>query len=226
MKVIRFHEYGGPEMLRYEDIPTPTPGPGQVLVKVKAAGVNYADAMRRQGAYLEPSPLPYVPGMEAAGTVEAVGEGVTSVAVGTSAIAIVTDGGGYAEYAVAASDQVIPLPPGLEPAQSTALIVQGLTAYLLLKDAASLQAGQSVLVHAAAGGVGTLAVQLAKLLGAGRVIATASTEEKLAQARSLGADVTVNYTQGDWPQQVIAANDGQGVNLIWIGRRRGVCAEF
>ncbi len=214
MKSIRFHEYGGPEKLLYEDVPTPKPGPGEVLIKVQAAGVNYADAMRRQGAYLEPSPFPYIPGMEAAGPVEAVGKGVTSVAVGARAIAIVANGGGYAEYAVAASDQVIPLPTGLEPAQSTALIVQGLTAYLILKHTAALQAGQSVLVHSAAGGVGTLAVQLAKLLGAGRVIATAGTEEKLAKARSLGADVAVNYSQNDWIQQVIAANGGQGVNLI------------
>ena len=214
MKVIRFHEYGGPEVLRYEDTPLPVPEPGQVLIEVTAAGVNFADTMRRAGTYLEPTPLPYILGYEAAGTVKAVGAGVTSVSVGASVVAILTEGGGYAQYAVAASDQVVALPPGLEAAQATALIVQGMTAYLLLKDAASIQPGQSVLVHAAAGGVGTLAIQIAQLLGAGRIIATASTEDKLTLARSLGADAGVNYTQEDWPQQVMTANGGQGVDIV------------
>ena len=233
MKVIRFHEYGGPEKLRYEDAPKPVPATGQVLLKVTAAGVNFADAMRRAGKYLEPTPLPYVLGIEAAGTVEAVGAGVTAIAVGASALAILVGGGGYAQYVVAASDQVVPLPAGLEAAQATALIVQGLTAYLILKDAASLQPGQSVLVHAAAGGVGTIAVQLAKLLGAGRVIATASTEEKLALAQSLGADAGVNYTQENWPQQVMDANGGKGVDIILemvggdiLARSFGALASF
>ncbi len=213
MKIIRYDEFGGPEVLRVEEVPIPQAGPGQVLVRVEAAGLNFADTMQRRNAYPQPTPLPAYPGGEIAGTVEAVGEGVTTVAVGSSVMAVIA-GGGYAEFAVAPAEAVFPVPPGLSNYQALAFQIQGLTAYLLLKEAAHLQTGKSVLVHSAAGGVGSLLVQLAKILGAGQVIATASSQEKLDLARSLGADTTVNYTTTDWPQQVKNASSGTGVDIV------------
>lgn len=214
MKAVRFYRYGGPEVLQVEDVPVPQARAGEVLIKVAASGVNYADTMRRWNTYLEPTPLPYTPGGEVAGTVEALGEDVGTVAVGTSVLAATPAGGGYAQYATIPAGQLIPLPPQLDPVRATAVLVQGLSAHLLLKASARLQPGESVLVQAAAGGVGTLAVQLAKRLGAGRVIAAASSSAKLELARSLGADAGVNYTHDEWPQQVLDANGGRGVDVI------------
>jgi NADPH2:quinone reductase len=214
MKQVQFAEYGGPEVLHYQDAPDLTPAQGQVLVKVEAAGVNFADLMRRADVYVEHSPLPYILGMEAAGTIAAVGPGVDHLAPGTPVLAILGDGGAYAQYALASADGVVVLPPGVGAGESTALVVQGLTAYLVLTQTAPLQPGQTVLVHAAAGGVGTIAIQLAKLLGAGTVIATASTEAKLALARSLGADIGINYQHDDWPRQILAATDGRGADIV------------
>jgi NADPH2:quinone reductase len=198
--------------MNLEEIDTPKPGAGEVLIRVMAAGVNYADLAQRKGAYLTPTRLPLTLGMEVAGVVEALGAGVAGLPVGTRVAALV--GGGYAEYAVATAGGVIPIPSGLDFAHAAAFPLQGLTAYQLLKESARLQTGESVLVHAAAGGVGTLAVQLAKLMGAGTVIGTASTEEKLDLARELGADVGINYTEDDWVDRVRAATGGNGVQIV------------
>jgi NADPH2:quinone reductase len=198
--------------MNLEEIDTPKPGAGEVLIRVMAAGVNYADLAQRKGAYLTTTRLPLTLGMEVAGVVEALGAGVAGLPVGTRVAALV--GGGYAEYAVATAGGVIPIPSGLDFAHAAAFPLQGLTAYQLLKESARLQTGESVLVHAAAGGVGTLAVQLAKLMGADTVIGTASTEEKLDLARELGADVGINYTEDDWVDRVRAATGGNGVQIV------------
>jgi NADPH2:quinone reductase len=213
MKAIEVTEFGGPEQLRVVNKARPEPGPGQILIEVKAAGLNFADILIRAGQYpLGPKP-PFVPGMEAAGIVAAVGEGVTTPAVGTRVMSFVSSGG-YAEYALADAAGGVPLPNDLDFAPATALLVQGLTAYFLFKHAARLQPGQSVLISAAAGGVGSLAVQIAKLMGAGIVIGTASTPEKRKLVLSLGADAAIDYTQPGWTDAVKEATDGKGVDIF------------
>jgi NADPH:quinone reductase len=169
--------------------------------------------MRRRNQYLEEQDLPFTPGSEVAGTVAEVGEGVDGVSVGDRVVSLLGTGG-YAEYAVAPAQGLIPLPEGLDFDRAAAIPLQGLTAYHCIKTSGALKDGESVLVHAAAGGVGTLAVQMAKLLGAGTVIATASSEEKLELARSLGADVLVDYTEDDWPERVLEATEGNGADII------------
>lgn len=195
MKAIRINETGDPDVMHLEEIERPVPKRGQVLIKIAAAGINYADLSQRQGQYLTATRLPMTMGFEAAGTVEQLGPDVTSPAVGTRVAAFVT--GAYAEYAVGAAATTVPIPDELDFNRAAALLVQGVTAYQLLHDSAQLQPGESVLVHAAAGGVGTLAVQLARLLGAGTVIGTASSEEKLDVARRLGADVILEMVGGE-----------------------------
>ena len=215
MKAIRFEEFGGPEVLRHVDAKRPEAGTGEVLVEVGAAGVNFADTAQRRDAYLYRTPLPYVPGYEAAGTVAEVGEGVEGVSRGDRVLAVLGSGGGYAGYAVAPADSLIPLPEGVGPEEAAAVPIQGLTAYHTLATAGRLGDGETVLVHAAAGGVGTLAVQMAKLMGAGKVIATASTQGKLDLAGSLGADVLVNYAEDEgWPERVREATEGRGADVI------------
>ncbi len=212
MKAIRINETGGPEVMHMEEIETPTPKEGEVLVKVAAAGINFADLAQRQGAYLTRTRTPSTPGFEFAGTVAARGPGVSFPAEGTRVVAF--GDGGYAEYALARTNTVIPIPPDLDFAHAAAFPVQGITAYQLLRESGRLQAGESVLVHAAAGGVGTLAMQLAKLMGAGTVIGTASNANKLQLARRLGADVAINYTEENWVEQVKEATGGQGADII------------
>ncbi len=212
MKAIRINETGGPEVMHLEEIETPTPKEGEVLVKVAAAGINFADLAQRQGAYLTRTRTPSTPGFEFAGTVAARGPGVSFPAEGTRVVAF--GDGGYAEYALARTNTVIPIPPDLDFAHAAAFPVQGITAYQLLRESGRLQAGESVLVHAAAGGVGTLVVQLAKLMGAGTVIGTASNADKLQLARRLGADVAINYTEENWVEQVKEATGGQGADII------------
>src|SRR5919107_2057887 len=213
MKTITVEEFGEADVLRYVDAERPDPGEGEVLIEVRSAGVNYADTMRRRNQYVELQDLPFTPGSEVAGTVAEVGEGVEGVSEGDRVVSLLgTDG--YAEYAVAPAQGLIPLPEGLDFDRAAAIPLQGLTAYHCIKTSGALKDGESVLVHAAAGGVGTLAVQMAKLLGAGTVIATASSEEKLDLARSLGADVLIDYTQDDWPQRVLEATEGSGADII------------
>ncbi|MGF1473632.1 MAG: zinc-binding alcohol dehydrogenase family protein [Rubrobacteraceae bacterium] len=213
MKAILVEEFGEPEVLRYADVERPAPGEGEILVEVRSAGINYADTMRRRNQYLIPQELPFVPGSEVAGVVAEVGENVEVVSTGDGVVSLVGTGG-YAGYAVAPARALIPLPEGLDFDEAAAVPLQGLTAYHILKTSGALQPGESVLVHAAAGGVGTLAVQMAKLMQAGTVIATASSREKLDLAESLGADVLVDYTEEDWPEQVREATDGEGADVI------------
>lgn len=212
MKAIRINETGGPEVMHVEEVETPTPREGEVLVKVAAAGINFADLAQRQGAYLTRTRTPTTLGFEFAGTVEALGPGVTSPVVGTRVVAF--GDGGYAEYAIASVASVVPIPPNLDFAHAAAVLVQGITAYQLLRESARIERGESVLVHAAAGGVGTLAVQLAKLMGAGTVVGTASNRGKLELVRRLGADAAINYTEADWVEQVKKATEGKGADII------------
>ncbi|GAB3805970.1 quinone oxidoreductase family protein [Virgibacillus kimchii] len=212
MKAVQFKEYGGPEVLQVIDIEKPEIGDKDVLIEVKAVGVNYADTARREGQYVVPTELPFIPGAEVAGVVSAIGPGVENVEVGTRAAALI-ESGGYAEYVQTDAKSIIPLPDGVDFDQAVALPLQGLSAYHILKTMGRLEKGETVLVHAAAGGVGSLAVQLAKLFGAGKVIATASTSEKLAFAKEIGADHTVNYTVDGWEQKVLELTDSQGVDV-------------
>lgn len=214
MKQIIVNEFGAPEQLVLQDVPKPAAGDGQIVIKVEAAGVNFSDAMQRRNQYVFPVPLPYLPGFEVAGIVTEVGTNVENISLGDRVVAMLPDGGGYAEYAVTASYLAAVIPPSISPQESLALQVQGLTAFLMLKNRAKLQAGQTVLIHAAAGGVGTLLVQIAKEMGASKIIATASTAEKLALAKSLGANVLINYTEDNWPKKVLEATTGSGVDLI------------
>ncbi len=213
MKVIRFHEYGDPNVLKYEDEERPVPGAGQVLVKIEAVGLNYADTMRRRNNYLENTPVPYVLGGEIAGTIEEIGPEVQNLQIGQRVLAIANTGA-YAEYAVLPARQLFPIPDNLGFAEATTIPVQGITAYDVLKESGQLKTGESVLVHAAAGGVGVFSVQLAKIMGAGKVIATASTAAKLELAKSLGADVTINYNEADWAKQVREQTGGKGADVI------------
>ncbi|CAE6786688.1 2-haloacrylate reductase [Paraburkholderia nemoris] len=214
MKAVRFHEIGGPEVLIYEEVPDPMPKDGEVMIRIEAVGMNFADVMRRRGDdYPEPSPTPFILGAEVAGTIAAVGRGVTSIEIGTPALA--TPGaGGYAQYICVPAATVIPLPGGIGPVQAAALMGHGLTAALSLRNAARLAQGESVLVEAAAGGVGSFAVQLAKLYGAGKVIAAASTPEKRAIAEGLGADASVDYTVPGWASEVKEMTSGRGVDVV------------
>jgi NADPH2:quinone reductase len=211
MYAIRFHQTGGPDVLTRDDVPTPEPGPGEVLIRVAVAGVNYADLLQRQGAYPIPGGLPAIPGFEVAGTVVAHGPGVSAPPIGARVVSGL-QGGGYAEYIATPAAVAIPIPNTLGFAEATALFVQGLTAYGLLTSAGRLQPGETVLVHAAAGGVGSLAVQLAKARGA-TVIGTAGATAKLDLIRSLGADAAVDYRRSDWAEAVRAATGGRGVDL-------------
>ncbi len=213
MKAIRVDEFGDPDVLEYVDVERPSPGEGEVLVEVKAAGVNYADTMRRRDQYLEPQELPFTPGSEVAGVVAEVGAGVEDANEGDRVVTLLGIGG-YAEYVAAPAQNLIPLPDETDFDEAAAIPLQGLTAYHVLKTSGMIEEGESVVVHAAAGGVGYLAVQMAKLLGAGLVIATASTQEKLDLARELGADVLINYTEENWPEQVREATDGAGADII------------
>ncbi|KIL53038.1 quinone oxidoreductase family protein [Jeotgalibacillus campisalis] len=212
MKAIQLKEYGGPEVLQETELETPLPKDNEVLIEVHAAGVNYADTARREGQYVVPTALPFIPGAEVAGVVVETGSKVSGIKKGARVVTLI-ESGGYAEYAVADERSIIPLPDDLDFTLAAALPLQGLSAYHILKTMGRIEQGETVLVHAAAGGVGTLAVQLAKLFGAGKVIATASSEEKLELAKEMGADVLINYTKDGWEQEVLDATDGKGVHL-------------
>ncbi|WP_455663287.1 quinone oxidoreductase family protein [Pradoshia sp.] len=212
MKTIQFTEYGGPEVLKTIDMEKPKPGPTEVLIEIHAIGVNYADTARREGQYVVPTKLPFVPGAEIAGVVVEAGAEVTNINIGSRVVTLI-ESGGYAEYAAVDSRSVIMLKEEIDFKQAVSLPLQGLSAYHILKTMGGLSKDETVLVHAAAGGVGTLAVQLAKLFGARKVIATASTDEKLELAKSLGADVCINYTKEGWHQEVLDATEGRGVDV-------------
>lgn len=212
MKVITFEQYGGPEVLQYKEQERPKPGDNEVLVEVKAIGINYADTARREGQYVVPTPLPYVPGSEVAGVVAEVGSKVTKFQVGMRVSALI-ESGGYADFVALAENMLMPVPEGVEFEQAVALPLQGLSAYHILKTMGRLAPGETVLIHAAAGGVGAIAVQLAKLFGAGKIIATASSAEKLEHAKALGATHLVDYTKEGWVDEVKSITDNKGVDL-------------
>ena len=217
MQAVRAQSFGTPDVLVLEEVPVPQPGPGRVLIRVESAGVNFSDVKRRRNdAYPFPTTLPYTPGGEVAGTVEALGEGVEGPPVGTPVFALAGEDGstGYAQFALANASGVIPTPPGLSADVASALVIAGSTALLLLKEAAHLRAGEAVLVQGAAGGVGSYAVQVAKLLGAGTFIGAAGTPEKREAVLALGADHAVDYTQEDWPKQVRELTGGRGVDVV------------
>ncbi len=212
MKAIRVHQRGGLDAMNIEEVTRPTPGTGQVLIKVAAAGVNFADIGQRNGNYQNLAPLPLTLGFEAAGVIEEVGADVSTVSKGTRVVSLVD--GGYAEYAVADAAVVVPLPDEVSFAAAVAVPVQGQTAYLALEKAARLQHGERVLIHSAAGGVGTLATQLAKLMGASMVIGTTTNESKEAFIRAQGADAVVRTNEKNWVEQVMQATQGQGVDIV------------
>ncbi|MBC8098829.1 MAG: NADPH:quinone oxidoreductase family protein [Armatimonadetes bacterium] len=216
MQVVRAHHFGTPDVLVYESLPDPQPGPGQLRIKVESASVNYADVMRRSNTpYPFPTTLPFIPGSEVAGVVDALGEGVSVPPIGTRVFAVIGDGStGYAQYAIATAGQAIPIPPGLSADQACVLIVAGVTPLLIFQELARLQPGESVLIPAASGGVGSYAVQIAKLLGAGTVIGAASSPAKRQTVLGLGADHVVDYTQPDWHQRVLDLTDGRGVDVV------------
>ena len=212
MKAIQFEAYGGPEVLKLTEKEKPTPKGYEVLIEIDCVGVNYADTARREGQYVVPTPLPFIPGAEVAGVVVEVGEKVTKIKSGTRVVSLI-ESGGYSEYALSNEFSVIPLPDEISFHEAVALPLQGLSAYHILKTMGRLQPGEAVLIHAAAGGVGTIAVQLAKIFGAGKVIATASTKEKLTLAKEMGADVLIDYTQEGWELKVREATEGKGVDV-------------
>lgn len=211
MKIIRFYEFGEPDVMRLEDAPLPEPDAGMVRLKLEAIGVNFVDLYQRGGLYRVA--LPFTPGSEAAGVVDAVGEGVTEFKVGDrAAYGFVV--GAYAEYAVVPAEKLIPLPAGVDAQVAAAALLQGMTAHYLAFDTFPLKAGQTTLIHAAAGGTGQLLVQMAKLLGA-RVIGTTSTPEKAEIARKAGADEVILYTQQDFEAETKRLTDGKGVDVVY-----------
>ena len=211
MKAVRIHTPGGPEVMRYEDVPELTPKPGEALIKVEAAGINYIDVYFRSGQYK--AELPLTIGMEAGGTVSAVGSGVTDVKVGDK-VAYTGIPGAYADYATVPAARLVALPAGLTPKQGAAAMLQGMTAHYLACSTYPLKPGDSCLVHAAAGGVGLLLCQIAKMRGA-RVIGTVSTEEKAKLARQAGADEVILYSTQDFEAEVKRLTGGQGVNVVY-----------
>jgi NADPH2:quinone reductase len=217
MRAVQFRRFGGPEVLELVEAPTPKPGRGQVLVRMRAAGINFAETLMRQNKYAVTPDLPAIPGTEVAGTVEALGDGVTTIKVGARvAVPLFATGtvlGGYADHVVADAGLIVPLPDALAFETAMALMIQGLSALYLVKQISPK--GKSVLINAAAGGVGSLLVQLAKRAGAKTVIAAASSTRKLDFVRSLGADAGVDYTKADWVTHVRAASGNVGPDIIY-----------
>jgi NADPH2:quinone reductase len=211
MQAIRFHATGGPEALQLDDIPVPEPGPGQAQVQLAASGLNFMDIYQREGLYTVP--LPYTLGQEGSGVVTAVGPDVSEIHVGDQ-VAFANVPGAYAEYVVAPVARLVPVPQGVDLRQAAALMLQGMTAHYLTHSTYPLKSGDTALIHAAAGGVGLLLVQLAKRLGA-RVIGTTSTGEKAQLARGAGADEVILYTQEDFVTRTRALTDGRGVDVVY-----------
>ncbi|MCZ6489971.1 MAG: NADPH:quinone oxidoreductase family protein [Acidobacteria bacterium] len=214
MKAIQIHQFGEAEVLRYEDVPEPRPKEGEVLVEVKAAGVNYADILTRRGKYSQ-KPLPFVPGFEAAGVILETGKGVADWKPGQRVMGTVLrdTSGCYAQKAVMPGWLLLPVPEQFSFEQAASFSEVFVTAHLALHVNGRLAKGESVLIHAAGGGVGTAAVQMARAMGA-RVFATASTEEKLGKVKQLGADVLINYSSLDFLEEVKKHTDGKGVDVV------------
>ena len=205
MRAIQITEFGGPEVLRLVELPDPEPAAGEVLIKVTRAGINFADTHTRTNSYVQRATLPLIPGGEVAGVRADTGERV---------VALVGDGG-YAEYATAPIELIFPIPDGLDEGTALALIVQGTTAWHLYRTAGAVKVGESVVVHAGAGGVGSLAVQLGGAFAAGRVIATASSEEKRALAVELGAHAAIDPAPEGLTDRLVEANEGRLVDVVF-----------
>jgi NADPH2:quinone reductase len=211
MKAIRIHGPGGPDVMRYEDVPEPTPRPGEAVVKVEAAGLNYIDVYYRTGLYK--AEMPITLGLEGAGTVSAVGDGVRDVKVGDK-VAYTGVPGAYAEFAAVPADRLVVLPAGVNTRQGACAMLQGMTAHYLVSTTWPLKPGDTCLVHAAAGGVGLLLCQMAKMRGA-RVIGTVSSEEKAKLAREAGAAEVILYTQQDFETEAKRITGGKGLHVVY-----------
>jgi NADPH2:quinone reductase len=211
MNAIRIHKYGGPEVLIYEDIPVPVPKTGEARIKIEAIGLNYIDIYQRTGLY--PLHTPFTLGMEGAGVVDAISDGVTEVKVGDR-VAYAMILGSYAEYAIVPAAKLAPLPANIDAKSAAALMLQGMTAHYLTHSTYPLKKGETALIHAAAGGVGLLLIQIAKMLGA-RVIGTVGTEAKAELAKQAGADDVILYTQTDFLAEVKKLTDGKGVHVVY-----------
>ncbi len=211
MKAVQITEFGGPEVMKYQDLPDPTPGDGQALLEIQAVGVNFTDTYSRSG--VNPPSLPWVVGVEGAGVVRGVGSGVTEVKEGDSVV-YCSIPGSYAEQAVVPASRVIKLPEGLDAKAGAAVMLQGMTAHYLCHSTYPVQRGDKVLIHAGAGGVGLLLIQMVKRLG-GYVFATVSTEAKAELAKGAGADQVILYTQQDFAAEISQATDGAGVQVVY-----------
>src|SRR5579859_5388532 len=211
MKAIRIHKFGGTEELSYDDVPQPEPKAGEVRVKQAAVGVNFIDIYHRKGLYH--NPLPFTLGGEGSGTVESIGDGVTDLKVGDR-VAYASVPAAYAEYVVAPAARMVPVPENVPLEQAAAVMLQGMTAHYLATSTYPIQPGDTVLIHAAAGGAGQLLTQIAKLHGA-RVIGTVSTEEKADLARSNGADEVILYTKEDFEEATKRLTNGKGVDAVY-----------
>jgi NADPH2:quinone reductase len=211
MKAIRIHNPGGPEVLTYEDLPVPESKAGEARVKIEASGVNFIDIYHRTGLY--PLKTPFTLGTEGAGIVDAVGEGVTEVKKGDR-VAYAMIPGSYAEYAIVPAARLVPVPENVDTKTAAAIMLQGMTAHYLTHSTYVLKKDETTLVHAAAGGVGLLLIQVAKMLGA-RVIGTVSTDAKAELSRQAGADEIILYTQTDFLAEVKRLTDGKGVNVVY-----------
>ncbi len=213
MKAIRVNEPGGPEVLAYEDVEIPDPGPGEARVKLAASGVNFIDVYQRTGLY--PRETPFTLGLEGAGEVEAVGDGVEELSPGDY-VAFAGVPGAYAEYINAPVESLVPFNVTMVEARiAAAIMLQGMTAHYLTHSTFPIEEGQSVLIHAAAGGVGLLLCQMAKMRGAGTVIGTVGTEEKAKLAKEAGADETIIYTEQDFVEEVNRITEGEGVHVVY-----------
>ena len=205
MRAIQITEFGGPEVLRETELPQPEPGEGEMLIEVRHAGLNFADTHQRTDSYVAKAELPLVPGSEVAGVRVDTGERVVAL----------TGRGGYAQYAIAPANQVWPIPDGVDDGSALALLLQGLTAWHMYTTCAHVAPGESVVVHSAAGGVGSLAVQLGRHFEAGRVIATASSEDKRATAPALGADMATDGSPEGLTDRLLECNDGREVDVVF-----------
>jgi NADPH2:quinone reductase len=205
MRAIQMSEFGGPEVLELTELPTPQPAAGETLIKVTRAGLNFADTHTRTNSYVQKATLPLVPGREVAGVREDTGERVVAL----------TGSGGYAEYALARTDRVFPIPDGVDDGTALALVIQGTTAWHMYRTCVHFVAGESVVVHSAAGGVGSIAVQLGRAFDAGRVIATASSDSKRALALELGADVAIEAAAEGLTGRLVEANAGNELDVVF-----------
>jgi NADPH2:quinone reductase len=213
MQAIQVSQVGGPEVLNAVDLPVPSPKPNEALVQIEAAGINFIDVYIREGRY--PTSLPFVSGQEAAGIVTEVGSEVTTLQPGDR-VAYTSVLGSYAEYGAVPASRLVKIPDGIDFEQAAAAMLQGMTAHYLVRSSYSLKKGETALIHAAAGGVGLLLVQMAKKIGA-RVIATAGTDEKAQLAREAGADECIVYTKADFETETRRLTDRQGVHVVYDG---------